>query len=100
MGALENPATRPIVLGRIRSASSNADAATLVRETVTRDLLRLTSAITDDEPETRAVLVGAQIVGTALARYIVLVEPLASFPPERVVELLAPTFQRYLTAPL
>jgi AcrR family transcriptional regulator len=100
VGALENPDTRPIVLGRIRSASSNADAATLVRETVTRDLLRLTSAITDDEPETRAVLVGAQIVGTALARYIVLVEPLASFPPERVVELLAPTFQRYLTAPL
>jgi AcrR family transcriptional regulator len=100
VGVLENPATQPIVVGRIRCASSHPDAAALVRETVTRDLVRLTGAISDDEPETRAVLIGASIVGTALARYIVVVEPLASFPRERVVELLAPTFQRYLTGPL
>src|SRR3954464_10518274 len=35
---LENPATRSIVVGRIRSASSHPDAATLVRETGTRGL--------------------------------------------------------------
>ena len=97
VGALENPATRPIVLGRIRSASSHPEAAALVRETVTRDLARLTAAITDDQPEIRAVLIGAHIVGMATTRYIVVVEPLASLSPERVVELLAPTFQRYLT---
>src|SRR3954469_18993992 len=34
---LENPATRAIVVGRIRSASSHPEAAELVRETVTRD---------------------------------------------------------------
>ena len=38
---LENPATRTIILGRIRSASSHPHAAALVRETVTRDLGRL-----------------------------------------------------------
>lgn len=100
VGALENPETRPIVLGRIRCASSHPDAAALVRETVTRDLAGLTSAITSDQPDTRAVMIGALVVGTALARYVVLVEPLASLPPQQVVDLLSPTFQRYLVEPL
>lgn len=100
IGALESPATRPIVLGRIRSASSHPDAAGLVRETVTRDLATLTGAITDDRPETRAVLIGAHLVGIALVRYVVLVEPLASLPAADVIELVAPTFQRLLTEPL
>jgi AcrR family transcriptional regulator len=100
VSALENPATRPVVLGRIRSASSHPHAAALVRETVTRDLSALTSAITDDRPDVRAVLVGAQVVGLALARYVVLVEPLASMSPSDVVELVAPTFQHYLVEPL
>lgn len=100
VAALENPATRPIVLGRIRSASTHPEAAALVRETVTRDLQRLTSAITEDRPEARAVLIGSHLVGIALARYVVLVEPLASMAPEEVVYLLAPTFQRFLAEPL
>ena len=97
---MENPATRPILLGRIRSASSNPHAAELVRETVTRDVGRLAAAVTDDRPETRAVLVGSQIVGIAFARHVVLVEPLASMPAADVVDLLAPSFQRFLTGPL
>jgi AcrR family transcriptional regulator len=100
VGALENPASRTVVLGRIRCASSHPDAAALVRETVTRDLLRLATALSDDEPETRAVLVGAQVVGLALARHIVRVEPLASMSSSGVVEIYAPTFQHYLVEPL
>jgi AcrR family transcriptional regulator len=100
VASLENPASRPIVLGRIRSAASHPDAAALVRETVTRDLRRLTMALTDDQPETRAVLVGSQVVGLALARYIVLAEPLASMAAADVVDVLAPTFQHYLVEPL
>ena len=97
---LEDPATRPIVLGRIRCASSHPIAAELVRETVTRDLARLTAAIGADRPDERAVLVGAHLVGIALARYVVLVEPLASLPVPAVVDLVAPTFQGYLAGPL
>jgi AcrR family transcriptional regulator len=96
VGALEDPASRTVVLGRIRCAATHPHAAALVRETVTRDLLRLASALTDDEPETRAVLVGAQVVGIALARYVVLVEPLASMSRSEVIELVAPTFQHFL----
>jgi AcrR family transcriptional regulator len=99
VGVLENPATRPIVVGRIRSASSHPDAAELVRETVTRDLGRLAAALSDDQPEARAVLAGAQFVGIAFARHVVCVEPLASMPAADLVDYLAPTFQRYLVEP-
>ncbi len=100
VGMLEDPRSRSVVLGRIRSASSHPDAAALVRETVTRDVGRLVAALTDDEPETRAVLVGSQIVGLALARHVVRVEPLASLPAADVVDYIAPVFQHYLVEPL
>ena len=100
VGMLEDPRSRSIVLGRVRSASSHPDAADLVRETVTRDIGRLAAALTDDEPELRAVLVGSQIVGLALARYIVRVEPLASLPAADVIDYIAPTFQHYLVETL
>src|SRR5919107_4419446 len=63
LAAAENPATQPVVLGRIRSATSHPEAAALVRETVTRDLARLTVALAGDRAEQRAVLVGAHFVG-------------------------------------
>jgi hypothetical protein len=45
----------------------------------------------------RATLVGSTIVGTAFARYIVGVEPLASLDAAALVDALAPTLQQYLT---
>jgi AcrR family transcriptional regulator len=100
VGALEQPASRAIILGRIRSASSHPYAAELVRETVARDLGRLTSLLGDDRPEARAVLVGAHLVGVAVTRYVVQVEPLASMSPAEVIDVVAPTFQRFLVEPL
>ena len=100
VGMLEDPRSRSVVIGRIRAASSHPEAASLVRETVTRDVGRLVAAVTDDEPETRAVLVGSQIVGLALARYVVRVEPLASLPAADVIDYIAPVFQHYLVGTL
>jgi AcrR family transcriptional regulator len=100
VGALEHPTSRTITLGRIRCATSHPDAAALVRETVTHDLRRVAEAVNDDQPDVRAVLIGAHVVGVALARYAVCVEPLASMSPSEVVDLVAPAFQRYLVEPL
>lgn len=100
VGGLENPASRAVILGRIRSASSHPDAAALVRETVARDLVRLASTLDVDRPEVRAVLVGAHLVGLAQTRYVVQVEPMASMSASDLIELVAPTFQRYLVEPL
>jgi AcrR family transcriptional regulator len=100
VGLLQDPRTRPIVLGRIRSAASHPDAAALVSEMVTRGVGGFVAALTDDEPELRAALCGSQVVGLALARQVVGVEPLASLPPADVVDHLAPIFQHYLLGPL
>ena len=100
VGAMENPASRSLVLGRIRCASSHPDAAAMVRELVGRDVVRLTAAISGDRPELRAVLIGSQLVGILITRYVVGVEPLASLPPEQLIEQLAPPFQRLLTGRL
>jgi AcrR family transcriptional regulator len=100
VGALEDPRSRPVVLGRIRSAASHPDAADLLRETLTRDVGRLVAAVTDDEPRTRAVLVGSQVVGLALARHIVRVEPLASMQAADVIDYIAPTLQHYIIGTL
>jgi AcrR family transcriptional regulator len=97
---LENPATRAIVVGRIRAAATHAEAAALVRETVTHDLRRIAAVLSDDEPDTRAVLAGAQIAGLAQARYVLRAEPLASMSAATLVDLIAPVFQHYLAEPL
>ena len=49
---------------------------------------------------TSVSLVGAQIIGLMMARYIAELEPLASLPAERVVDMIAPPLQRYLPQPL
>jgi AcrR family transcriptional regulator len=100
VGMLENPAMRVIVLGRIRSAATHPDAAALVRETVSRDILRLATALGTDNAEMRASLVGSHLVGVAFARYLVGVEPLASLDAATMVDLLADDFQRCLVEPL
>lgn len=100
IASFENPATRDIVLGRIRCASSHPDAAELVRQTVERDIVKLAANLDVEQPELRASLAGSVIVGTAFARYIVGVEPLASLEAGALVDVLAPALQRILTEPL
>jgi len=88
------------MLGVIRSVVANADAAALMREFVTREVLgRLAKAIEVDEPQLRASLAGAQLIGMAMLRYVVKVEPIASADADQIVAWLGPTIQRYFTDP-
>jgi hypothetical protein len=50
-------------------------------------------------PQLRAALVASQLVGLAMIRYSVKVEPLASASTDDLVAWLGPTLQRYLTDP-
>ena len=88
-------------LALIRGAVSNERAAALLREFITREVLgRLSAAASPDRPELRASLAGSQVVGLAMARYVVGVPPLAGADPETVVACVGPTIQRYLTGEL
>lgn len=88
-------------LALIRGAVSNERAAGLLREFLAREVLgRLARAASPDRPDLRASLAGSQIVGLAMARYVVGVPPLRGTDPETVVACVGPTVQRYLTGPL
>jgi AcrR family transcriptional regulator len=87
--------------GLIRSAASNPDAARMIREFVTREVLeRIAGALDLPQPRLRAALVCSQLIGMALARFVVRVEPIAGMDAETLIACYAPTLQRYLTGPL
>jgi hypothetical protein len=80
---------------------SNERAAAMLREFLAREVLgRLAAAASPDRPGLRASLAGSQVVGLAMARYVVGVPPLATTERETVVACVGPTVQRYLTGPL
>lgn len=54
----------------------------------------------DEERTVRAALVASHVIGVALMRSVWEVEPLHSMSDDALVELLAPTIQRYLVDPL
>jgi AcrR family transcriptional regulator len=88
-------------LALLRGAVSHADAARLLREFVTHEILgRLATAAAPDAPQTRAALAGSQIVGLAMARKIACIEPIATADPAWLAATIGPTVQHYLTAAL
>ncbi len=85
----------------LRSAVSQDRAAELLRAFIGREVIgRVAGELNADFPELRATLVGSQLIGLALVRYIIRVQPLASAAAEDVVAAVAPTIQRYLTGHL
>jgi hypothetical protein len=51
------------------------------------------------DPELRAELAAAQLVGAAVLRYVIKVEPLASADVEQIIARVAPVVQGHLTQP-
>jgi AcrR family transcriptional regulator len=89
-----------LFLALIRSVVTNEDAAAQLRGFVTEEVLgRLARALELDQPRLRATLAASQLVGLAMLRYVVKVEPLASASATDIATLLGPTLQRYLTDP-
>lgn len=101
VSVLESPQGRQHMTGLVRAAASEEQAAAMVRDLITRDVLGpLAAGLGLDQPQLRGALAGSQVVGLVMARYVVRVEPLASLPVEQVVALVAPTLQHYLVEPL
>ncbi|MGW2285940.1 TetR/AcrR family transcriptional regulator [Streptomyces phaeochromogenes] len=99
-GVWENPATRKALLAIIRSAVNNDVAASVFRRLISAQLLRRVAAQLDTpDAELRAELAAAQLVGIAMLRYVIKVEPLASANPEQIIARVAPVIQAHLTNP-
>jgi AcrR family transcriptional regulator len=86
------------ILTLLRAATTEPQAARMLREFLRQELFApLMERLGSDEPELRANLAAAQLVGLGIARYVLGFEPLASAEPAEVVAWIAPTLQRYLT---
>ncbi|GAA3870525.1 TetR family transcriptional regulator [Streptomyces lacrimifluminis] len=97
----ETQPTRDKLFSILRSAVTHEGAATMVRGFVEGELLPpVMEAVGRPRADVRAGLVGAQLVGLALTRYVVETQPMASLQVEMVVQAVAPTVQHYLTGEL
>jgi AcrR family transcriptional regulator len=85
-------------LALVRSAVASEEAASLLRDFVRREVLaRVAEALQVRDPELRAALAASQLIGVAMLRYVVRVEPVASAAPEELATWIGPTLQRYFT---
>jgi AcrR family transcriptional regulator len=86
---------REPVLALVRSATTNEQVVVMVREFLTRAIMDRVGQGLGVSP-LRMEVAFAQMFGVVVLRYVLRLEPLASVDIEELVELLAPTIQRYL----
>jgi AcrR family transcriptional regulator len=85
----------------LRAAATYEGAAQRMREMFAQQLVPVVAVACPDPAlaPARAALVSSQVLGAALCRYVLRLEPLVTMPAEEVIGWLGPTLQRYLTAP-
>ena len=87
------------LLALIRSAASDERAARSLRDFVTRVVLGpLARAAGGEGAELRASMAASQVVGLAMARYVIRLEPLASASVDELAPMVGATLDRYLRA--
>jgi AcrR family transcriptional regulator len=98
---LEQPELHQRMTGVVRAVAGDNDVARMIREFLSREVFALAETILGpDNGSLRANLVGSQLIGLVMARYVVQVEPLASMPAATVAEAVAPTLERYFVGQL
>lgn len=99
-GLWENPVYRAPLLAVVRSAVNNETAAEVFRRLIVAQVLsRVAGQLDAPDAQLRAELAAAQLVGCAMLRYVIKMEPLASADTEQVIARLAPVVQGHLTGP-
>ena len=97
----DHAANRQPLMALIRSAVSSEQAARMLREFATREVVaRVVERLGKPDAQLRANLVMSQLFGLAMARYIVKIEPLASMPPAALAAAVGPSLQRYVSGEL
>ncbi|MEV7966721.1 TetR family transcriptional regulator [Sphaerisporangium sp. NPDC088356] len=90
-----DPQAREPIIALMRSAMTNEQIVSMIREFLTMAVLnRVVEGL--GIPAVRMQVAFAQMFGVVLMRYVVRLEPLASVEIDELVEILAPTIQRYL----
>jgi AcrR family transcriptional regulator len=97
LGFWEDPTTRASLLALLRSAMTHEASAALLREFAVRHLfVHVTGLVGGPQGELRVNLAAAHLIGVAVLRYALRVEPIASASVDELVAWLTPALTRYL----
>ncbi|MFI1000573.1 TetR family transcriptional regulator [Streptomyces galbus] len=90
-----------VLTALLRVGVTNQAGAERVQDIFRDQLLPVARAVCPDPEQVaaRAALSASQLLGLALARYVLRLAPAAALHRREIVAWLAPTVQRYLTAP-
>ncbi|WUW23424.1 TetR family transcriptional regulator [Streptomyces sp. NBC_01463] len=89
-----------VLTALLRVGATNEAGAGRMRAVFAEQLGPVAAAVCPDPAEAprRAALVTSQLLGMALARYVLRIEPAVSMDRDELIAWLAPVIQRYLTA--
>jgi AcrR family transcriptional regulator len=90
-----DPESRQSFLALLRSVMTHEEATRMLRQFLERAVVER-AADSLGIPRLRLAAAAAQVMGLALARYVIGVEPLATADEEEIVELVAPVIQYYV----
>ena len=94
---VDDETTGPAMLGLMRSAVTEGPAHDVVRDFIENVIIEGYARHLDaPDARRRAALAATQIVGLAMGRHVLRIEPLASMTVDELVEHVGPTLQRYL----
>jgi AcrR family transcriptional regulator len=93
----EDPVRGEEMIALLRTGVASETVAGQLQAVIGQLVTRPIAALGGDGAAERGTLIAAQLLGVALCRYVLRLEPLASLPPDDVVADVAPSVQRYLT---
>lgn len=93
----ESPASREALLGQLRHSLVTGDPPAIAGFVTQVLLHRVADRLAGDDRELRVEMAAAHLVGVAVLRYVARIEPIASAPVDRLVQLVAPRVQAYLS---
>ncbi|WP_431997384.1 TetR family transcriptional regulator [Streptomyces fungicidicus] len=90
-----------VLTALLRVGATNQAGAERMQGILRDQLLPVTRQVCPDPEQvpTRAALLASQLLGLALTRYVLRMPPAVELARSEIVVWLAPTIQRYLTAP-
>ncbi len=95
----EDPARDDELIALMRTAVTSETVAGQLQAVLSQLITEPIADLGDERAGERGAFIVAQLLGLALCRYILRLEPLASLPSEDVVAAVAPSVQRYLSLP-
>jgi AcrR family transcriptional regulator len=98
METLGDPETRDDLVALARMGTSAGRAGAGIKSFVEQDVVdRLAGVIGVPDARLRANLITSYLLGIAINRYVIRLDPIASLSEDEVVRLVAPTVQDWLT---